>query len=383
MALNYLGGLKSILARGEFPSESTVFRFTYQATAAFLIGSSIFMTANEFFGDPINCIVGTEEDHVVNTYCWIKSTFTMSDYTLREVGKTVAYPGVATPDDPDGIVNDKTIAEKWTFTNYYQWVVFFLCFQAATFYFPKLIWDNSEGGLMKSIATGLNRSLYKDEDVAGRKKVVVDYITSHIRMHNNYVFKYWACEVLCFIVVIMNIYMVNAFLGGEFLSYGSEVIEYSNMDQAERVDPMIYVFPRMTKCTFRKFGSSGSIERMDALCLLPLNILNEKIFILQWFWFIMLACLFGLLILYRILLIALPSLRPRIMHQHNKAVPLDVFQSFTQRTSIGDWWIMYVLSRNIDPLIYGNIMSKLAKEITAKASNDYKSSAPVYNTSSV
>jgi len=72
------------------------------------------------------------------------------------------------------------------------------------------------------------------------------------------------------------------------------------------------------------------------------------------------------------------------MHQHNKAVPLDVFQSFTQRTSIGDWWIMYVLARNIDPLIYGNIMSKLAKEITAKASNnDFKSSAPVYNTSSV
>lgn len=50
------------------------------------------------------------------------------------------------------------------------------------------------------------------------------------------------------------------------------------MDQAERVDPMIYVFPRMTKCTFHKFGPSGTLERHDAFCLLPLNILNEKVY---------------------------------------------------------------------------------------------------------
>merc|ERR1719186_661999 len=138
----------------------------------------------------------------------------------------------------------------------------------------------------------------------------------------------------------------------------------------------------MTKCTFRKFGPSGSVERHDAFCLLPLNILNEKIFIMLWFWFIFLAVLFGVLIMYRTLLVLLPGLRPRVMHQHNKAVPLETFQSFTQRTSIGDWWIMYVLSRNIDPLIYNNIMSKLAKEIGNQAI-DYKSSAPVYNTSNV
>ena len=40
---------------------------------------------------------------------------------------------------------------------------------------------------------------------------------------------------------------------------------------------MIYVFPRMTKCTFHKFGTSGNIEKHDALCILPLNIVNEKV----------------------------------------------------------------------------------------------------------
>jgi len=378
MAMNYVSGLKAILSRGEFPSESSLFRLCYQATVAFCIGSSVFLTASEFFGNPINCLTGLEDQkNVVDTYCWIKSTFTMEDYQFREVGKSVAAPLVGTPLDADEIIQ-----EKWTYHNYYQWVVFFLCFQAALFYIPKLIWDSAEGGLMKAIANGLNRALYKESEIVGRRKIVVDYVSQHIRMHNGYVFKYWACEVLCFIVILTNIFMVNSFLGGEFLTYGTDVLDYSLMDQNERVDPMIYVFPRMTKCTFRKFGPSGDVEKHDAFCLLPLNILNEKIFILQWFWFIMLAVLFGFLILYRVVLITFPDLRPRVMYQHNKAVPLDVFTSFTSKTNIGDWWIMYVLSRNIDPLIYGNIMSKLAKEL-GNPSNDYKSSAPDYNTSSV
>ena len=54
-------------------------------------------------------------------------------------------------------------------------------------------------------------------------------------------------------------------------------MEYSDMDQESRVDPMIYVFPRMTKCTFHKFGPSGSLVKNDAFCILPLNIFNEKV----------------------------------------------------------------------------------------------------------
>ena len=42
---------------------------------------------------------------------------------------------------------------------------------------------------------------------------------------------------------------------------------------------------RMTKCTFHKFGTSGNIEKHDALCILPLNIgniLHPSIFFQSW-----------------------------------------------------------------------------------------------------
>jgi hypothetical protein len=46
-------------------------------------------------------------------------------------------------------------------------------------------------------------------------------------------------------------------------------------DPEDRVDPMSRIFPRVTKCTFNKFGPSGSIQRRDAMCVLPVNIINE------------------------------------------------------------------------------------------------------------
>lgn len=64
--------------------------------------------------------------------------------------------------------------------------------------------------------------------------------------------------------------MVDKFLGGTFLKYGTDVIRYSNQDQENRSDPMIEVFPRITKCTFHKYGASGSIQKHGKLIFIVL-----------------------------------------------------------------------------------------------------------------
>ena len=68
----------------------------------------------------------------------------------------------------------------------------------------------------------------------------------------------------------------------------------SELPPEEREDPMSRVFPKMTKCTFHKFGPSGTVEKFDGLCVLPLNIINEKIYLFLWFWFIFLTVLSAL-----------------------------------------------------------------------------------------
>lgn len=65
-------------------------------------------------------------------------------------------------------------------------------------------------------------------------------------------------------------YALNKFFDGEFYTYGLEVIRFAQMDSEMRIDPMIKIFPRMTKCQFYRYGPSSNIETVDALCLLPI-----------------------------------------------------------------------------------------------------------------
>ena len=54
---------------------------------------------------------------------------------------------------------------------------------------------------------------------------------------------------------------------------------------------------QVTKCTFHKFGPSGTVQKFDGLCVLPLNIINEKIYVFLWFWFVILAIVTGIQVL--------------------------------------------------------------------------------------
>ncbi|GFQ65814.1 innexin shaking-B [Trichonephila clavata] len=146
------------------------------------------------------------------------------------------------------------------------------------------------------------------------KKLLVDYLISSLRQHDWYAARYFLCEAMAFANVVGQMFLMNRFFDGEFLSYGIEVIRYSERDQETRTDPMIRIFPRVTKCRFYKYGSSGNVEMHDALCVLPLNVINEKIFIFLWFWFIILSVLTGLVLVFRVVIAACPLVRVYLLN---------------------------------------------------------------------
>ena len=93
--------------------------------------------------------------------------------------------------------------------------------------------------------------------------------------------------------------------------------------EEERVDPLAVVFPKVAKCSFHKFGPSGTTERHDGLCVLPLNIINEKIYIFLWFWFIIVASITGIFLIYRIAVLFGSGIRTAMIqvrsHYHGDA----------------------------------------------------------------
>lgn len=160
-----------------------------------------------------------------------------------------------------------------------------------------------------------------------------------------------------------QMFLLDRFFDGTFLTFGIEVISFADRDQEDRIDPMVYIFPRMTKCTFHKFGTSGEIEKHDALCILPLNIFNEKIYIFLWFWMLILAGLTLLVVAYRVMICLFSSFRAYLFKVRYRRVKSDCVDIIIDKTVVGDWFLLYLLGQNLDLVIFKDVVHELAKKL--------------------
>ncbi|XP_013780373.1 innexin shaking-B-like [Limulus polyphemus] len=354
--LDVIRSLKSLLKTSRVRIDNNVFRLHYTITVVVLLAFTIVVSMKQFVGDPIDCLKSREvTDTFINTFCWIHTTFTMPSAYDKVVGKEVPYPGV-------GSINEST--DELKYHKYYQWVCFMLFFQAALFYIPRGLWKLWEGGKIQALMMDLDIGMCGEAEKKQKKKLLVDYLTSSQRHHDWYAARYFICESLAFANVVGQMFLMNRFFDGEFLTYGLEVIRFSEMDQNDRLDPMIRVFPRVAKCKMYKYGSSGNLETHDAMCLLPLNIVNEKIYIFLWFWFIMLAALTGMVLVCRVILIACPPVRVYYLNFRFRTVHLDHLHTVVRRGSLGDWFLIYMLGQNIDVVIFKEVVADLANRMT-------------------
>lgn len=350
------GSVKGLLKLDQVCIDNNIFRLHYKATVVFLVISSLMVTSKQYIGDPIDCIVEGIPPNVMDTYCWIHSTFSVPNRWIGDLGTDVPHPGVGVP-TPD---------EEVKYHKYYQWVCFFLFFQAILFYVPRYLWKTWEGGKIKMLVMDLNCPIVDESAKCDRKGLLVDYFTSNLHQQNFYAFRFFLCEVINFINVIGQIYFMDLFLGGEFTTYGADVVRFTELEPEERADPMAKVFPKVTKCTFHKYGASGTVEKIDGLCVLPLNIVNEKIMVFIWFWFVILAVLSGLSILYRFATVASEGVRLYLLRARSRLAHPDDVESINRKCQIGDWFVLYQIGKNMDPLIFKEFMKDLAKKLEGK-----------------
>lgn len=59
---------------------------------------------------------------------------------------------------------------------------------------------------------------------------------------------------------------------------------------------------QVTKCTFISFGPTGNLQITDHMCVLPLNIVNEKTYILLWLVYVSMAVVCGIFFIVSIVL---------------------------------------------------------------------------------
>lgn len=338
--------------------DSSFFKLHYRTTSTILFISTILVTANNLIGKTIDCMAdGSVPGNVLNTYCWIMSTFSIPSRNAAGKGVNYAYQGVQ---PANGLDEDNYVRHA-----YYQWVPFVLFLQGMMFYIPHWLWKTYEGGCLQKITGGLRGRTLDIEQRKGQLDTLVKYVKETMKLNQWYAGVFILCDFLNFVNVVGQMFFINKFLGGVFMNYGTEVLHWSDMEAEDRTDPLIEVFPRLTKCTFHKYGHSGTIEKHDALCLLALNIISEKIYVFLWFWLIILAVLTAAYMIYTVAVIAVPALRKTMLQRNAKTKYSndDRLDLLMKKADLGDWFLLFLLSKNLDSILFREFISQLTEKL--------------------
>jgi hypothetical protein len=353
--------LQAFLKFDQVRIDNNVFRLHYKGTVLVFVCASLLVTSGQYIGDPIDCIVDGIPGGIMDTYCWIHSTFSIPSRWVGKTGRDIPHPGISP-------VADLEMGTEVKYHKYYQWVAFFLFLEAMFFYMPRYLWKSSEGGKITMLVGGLMEPMIDGGKKEDQITLIVNYFRMHRGTHSLYAVRFFLCEILNFVNVIGQIYFIDFFLDYEFRTYGMDVLGYTEMEFEDRADPMATVFPKVTKCTFHKYGPSGTVQKHDGLCVLPLNIINEKIFVFVWFWLVFVAAVTGVYLLFRIAVIAGPQIRVALVTftggKSTKRSDVETIlepQSLNWFEKLGDWLVLYLVCKNLNVLLVNDLLRHLHK----------------------
>lgn len=129
---------------------------------------------------------------------------------------------------------------------------------------------------------------------------------------------------------------------------------------------MTAVFPKLTKCTYYKYGPSGSLESRDAMCILPLNIVNEKVFLILWIWFFFLSIVSCLQLIYRVLVLSFSIVRYYLLLAQARYLLKKHAKLLIKELTYGDCFLLFLLGKNLNPIILKDLLTSIATQLKLK-----------------
>ncbi|KAH8362136.1 hypothetical protein KR084_002069 [Drosophila pseudotakahashii] len=392
-----------------------VFTIHSKCTVVILLTCSLLLSARQYFGDPIQCIGEEKNIEYIQSYCWTMGTYILkvdsyseeqlqlpvvqseeegatssstsstsqsiwrsrsryrSRSSLRRLGEyNEAYARAMSI--AEGVGPEIRGQSEREYLRYYQWVIILLLFQSFIFYFPSCLWKVWEGQRLKQLCSEVGEALLSEETYNTRLRLLVKYFTTDYEdMHFCYMAKYVSCEILNFLISVVNIIVLEVFLNGFWSKYLNALatIPFYDWDRWNRVSSS--VFPKIAKCEVLKFGASGTANIMDNLCILPLNILNEKIFVFLWAWFLLMALMSGLNLLCRLAMICSRNLREQMIRSQLRFMAKRHVKRALRDLTIGDWFLMMKVSVNVNPMLFRDLMQELCELRTSSSASTLES----------
>ncbi|KAE9546736.1 hypothetical protein FO519_010052, partial [Halicephalobus sp. NKZ332] len=260
-------------------------RITYKTTPLlFLIAVAINTTAL-YMGNVIECFTKAEFRDAwieyVKDYCFVENTYFLKD------------------NEPE---NTPLSFRRERYIAYYQWVPFILALQAFSLYVPHVIFRSFNWAtgyyIYSVIKTSMKNAFGTEKDRADAIKQVANLLHRASRVKHHWLHyiagqkfvtvMYFTMKLAHLILICIHMYIFKVFIGNFF--FALDVFRHGVEWRSSGL------FPRVTLCDMQilKFGTAVNYT-ME--CVLPLNMMNEKIFVFLYFWMIILFFL-NLLSLY-------------------------------------------------------------------------------------
>ena len=345
----------------EINKDITIDNWIFRSVTAFsfdlLVACAIIGGFTSYFGDPIVCEEkGGHRIELIEAHCWLHGT--------RDLEDKLGLQGV----------NCTKGGDKLSRNLYYEWVVLVLFLSAILLKIPALFWSWIEGGLMSTFS-----GQYKDMEILKQgkrdfKQAVETEATNFKKIQesfstNFYYTKFLFCQFVAWGLLVGVFFMNDRFLEYNFVSYGHNVIEFwkkSEPERSEDVNPMCQAFPTKVGCeVILKNHTTGKEEVTDAVCILRHNIVNEKIYLVLWFWFVIMFAVSGFQLILEIFFVTLPYYFLRLQFFIFQAIKYKIMSTdmkkYLATCSVGDVFVLYQISKNTNSNFFNELLEYLSK----------------------
>jgi len=123
------------------------------------------------------------------------------------------------------------------------------------------------------------------------------------------------------------------------------------------VNPMCNVFPIVVSCTVSKYSVvKDAADVKNKVCILGQNVMNQKIFLVLWIWFMILFCVTACQIIYRITTLLVPSFQETTIQYQLKTKDDDMLRAVKKLKlgfgNAGNWFLLTQIGGNADPYAF-------------------------------
>lgn len=373
-------------------SDDSVDRISHIYTVVLLIVFVIAVSSGQFFGEPIHCWIPAEFHETTfgdytNNLCWVKNSY--------YIPMTESIPDI----DSDKSEHEIT---------YYQWIPLILLLQAFLFKFPNLVWSmmNSYSGVSMDKVIKLcndtqsntpeerqetieNLAMYMDKwlwctqrqrsNIIQRvqKKISNILVCICSRRGGTYLTGLYLFSKLLYVVnAIGQLFLLNAFLAQDYNVYGLEYMANVIHNTPAKESPR---FPRVTLCDVQ-IRQLNNLQPWTVQCVLPINLFNEKIYVVIWFWLVFVSIISGISFIRWIFHHFFQNDKVRYIKKYlkiNKQIASNADKSICKQFAMNylrddGVFLLYMIGRNSSEMVVSDLVLELWKIYKAKGqiSND-------------